>query len=251
MIPFVHPLFVLAGAGLTVLPIVLHLLMRQRPRRFEFPALRFVERRHDANRRRLRLRHVLLLALRVAIILLLAFALARPIAKLPGALGRQEAPVAAALVFDTSVRMEYRHENRSRLEVARELGQWLLAQLPEGSRVAVLDSRPGPAAFQVDRGAAKHRIERLETVANAQSLTGALDEALRLLGPSELEKLFKTIRKLKAQGKTIIYISHRIAEIFDIADRVTVLKDGKIVGTYDIDGRIDRHFLISRMAGLG
>ena len=79
--------------------------------------------------------------------------------------------MAAALVFDAAPRMEYRHENRTRLEAAREMGQWLLAQLPEQSEIAVLDTRLGsPAAFLPDRGAAKDRIARLETVANSQPL---------------------------------------------------------------------------------
>jgi hypothetical protein len=169
-------------------PIILHLIMRRKPTLLEFPALRFIQLRHDMNRRRLRLRHLLLLLLRAAIIALLAFALARPSVNFGTTAGSQEAPVAAALVFDTSKRMEYRHENRSRLEVAQELGLWLLRQLPPESQVAVLDSHPGPAGFQVDMGAARHRIERLETAANARSLTAAVDEAARLLGDSPLPR---------------------------------------------------------------
>jgi len=76
-----------------------------------------------------------------------------------------------------------------------------------------------------------------------------LDEPSAVLGPSELDKLFDTIRRLKARGVTILYISHRLAEIFQIADRVTVLKDGRLVGTWEVDGRIDRNFLISKMVG--
>jgi len=176
----------LGGTALIALPIVLHLIMRQKPKRLEFPALRFVSRQHDANRRRLLLRHILLLLLRAGAIALLAFALARPSVHFSGALGSQESPVAAALVFDTAPRMEYRRENQSRLEAAQELGLWLLAQLPSESEIAVLDTRPGPGTFQVDRGAARQRIERLQSVANSQPLTAALDEALRLVGEHEL-----------------------------------------------------------------
>lgn len=184
---FVTPLL-LAGTALVALPIVLHLIMRQRPRHLEFPALRFIQRRHDTNQRRLRLRHLLLLMLRMAVVALLAFALARPSIKLGGALGSQEAPVAAALIFDTSVRMDYRHENRTRLEAARELGQWLLAQLPRESQIAVLDTAQAPLAFQVDRGAAKHRIQRLETTAVSRPLTDVIVDAVELLGESELAR---------------------------------------------------------------
>ena len=184
---FLH-VSLLAGTALVALPIVLHLLMRQRPRRFEFPALRFVRSRHETNRRQLRLRHLLLMLLRVAAIALLAFALARPSIRFSGALGSQESPVAAALVFDTSPHMEYRHENRTRLQVAQEFGARLLAQLPRESRVAVLDTRLSPAAFQVDRGAALAQIERLEITANSQPLPRVLEEALHLIGQSDLER---------------------------------------------------------------
>jgi ABC-type sugar transport system ATPase subunit len=70
-----------------------------------------------------------------------------------------------------------------------------------------------------------------------------------VVGPSEVEKLFAIIRGLKAQGVTILYVSHRLAEIFAIADRVTVLKDGRVVGTHDVDARIDRDFIVSEMVG--
>ena len=63
------------GALAVAVPIVLHLVMRQRPRELEFPALRFVQQRRDSNRRRMRLRHWLLLALRCGLIVLLALAL--------------------------------------------------------------------------------------------------------------------------------------------------------------------------------
>ncbi|MHB8900361.1 MAG: BatA domain-containing protein, partial [Thermoguttaceae bacterium] len=79
----------LAGTALVALPIVLHLIMRRKPRHLEFPALRFLETRRQTNQRQLRLRHLLLLALRVAAIFFLAAALARPSVKFSGALGSQ------------------------------------------------------------------------------------------------------------------------------------------------------------------
>ena len=59
----------------------------------------------------------------------------------------------------------------------------------------------------------------------------ALDEPTASLTDREIELLFTQIRKLKAEGVGIIYISHRIEEVIDIADRVTVLRDGKAVFT--------------------
>lgn len=176
----------LAGVALIGLPILLHLIMRQRPKRLEFPALRFVEKRHEVNQRRLRLRHLLLLLLRAGLIALLALALARPRINLGETLGRQQAPVAAALVFDPAPRMAYRHQNRTRLEEARELGRWLLAQLPPESQIAVLDGRPASAAFQVDRGAARDRIDKLQLTSRGEALPRLVIEAAELLARSAL-----------------------------------------------------------------
>lgn len=75
-----------------------------------------------------------------------------------------------------------------------------------------------------------------------------LDEPTAMLGDKEVETLFEIIRSLKNIGVTIIYISHRLKEIFDIGDRVTVLKDGYKVGTYNcID--IDENRLANLMVG--
>ena len=193
--PATHDLLhfsLLAGSALVAVPIILHLVMRRRPRLLEFPALRFIQKRHDANQRRLRLRHLLLLLLRMAAIALLALALARPSIKpsmrFGGVLGSQESPVAAALVFDAAPRMEYRHQNKTRMDAARELGLWLLAQLPRESQIAVFDTRLGHPQFEADRGVAKQRIERLEIVTNSQPLAQTVEQAVRLLGQSELER---------------------------------------------------------------
>lgn len=177
---FVTPAL-LAGAGLATIPVVLHLVMRQQPRHLEFPALRFVQMRRDANRRKLQLRHLLLLALRMAAIALLAAALARPSIKTTGVIGNQEAPVAAALVFDTSPRMDYKSENRTRLQVGQEIARWLVKQLPQDSRVAVLESGRALPVFQVDLGAAQERLARLETTPVGRPLWEVLEGAAELL----------------------------------------------------------------------
>lgn len=185
---FLHPGLLAAGGLLAAAPIVLHLIMRQQPRRLEFPALRFIVARKDANRRKLRLRHLLLLALRVAALLLIGAALSRPRIKSTGGLADQESPIAAALVFDTAPRMAYLHENRTRLDAAREACQELLPRLPKDSRVAVVDGGRGEASFQVDVGSAQERIARLETSAVARPLWESVEAAARLLQKSDFER---------------------------------------------------------------
>ncbi len=58
-----------------------------------------------------------------------------------------------------------------------------------------------------------------------------LDEPTAVLTPQEVEELFKVIRSLALQGKSVIFITHKLKEVMAIADRITVLRNGRVVGT--------------------
>ena len=58
-----------------------------------------------------------------------------------------------------------------------------------------------------------------------------LDEPTAVLTPQEAEELFKVMRSLVQQGKSVIFITHKLKEVFAVADRITVLRDGRVVGT--------------------
>ncbi|GAB6101938.1 ABC transporter ATP-binding protein [Thermococcus atlanticus] len=58
-----------------------------------------------------------------------------------------------------------------------------------------------------------------------------LDEPTAVLTPIEVRELFEVLKKLKSQGKTIIFISHKLNEVMEITDRVTVIRRGKVIGT--------------------
>ncbi|HPA16953.1 MAG TPA: sugar ABC transporter ATP-binding protein [Verrucomicrobiae bacterium] len=75
-----------------------------------------------------------------------------------------------------------------------------------------------------------------------------MDEPTSALSAREVESLFGLISELKASGVSVIYISHRFEEIFRIADEVTVLRDGRFVGSGPI-GSLDEGRLISMMVG--
>lgn len=75
-----------------------------------------------------------------------------------------------------------------------------------------------------------------------------LDEPTAVLTFAEIERLFKILKQLKEQGVSIIYISHRLDEIFQLSQRITVLRDGQIVGTVMTD-EIDKNGLVSMMVG--
>lgn len=75
-----------------------------------------------------------------------------------------------------------------------------------------------------------------------------LDEPTATITDRETEALFRLIERLKAEGVGIIYISHRLAEIFRIADEVSILKDGVLVATEKVCN-VDKDWLITRMVG--
>ena len=75
-----------------------------------------------------------------------------------------------------------------------------------------------------------------------------MDEPSAVLAGHELEQLFEVIRTLREQGVTIVYISHRLDEVFQIAERVTVLRDGHVVGSDDVVN-LTKPTLIRMMVG--
>lgn len=75
-----------------------------------------------------------------------------------------------------------------------------------------------------------------------------MDEPTSSLATSEVELLFKVIEKLKAKGVTIIYISHRLDEVFQVTDRITILRDGQYVTTINT-ADTNRQELVSLMVG--
>lgn len=249
---WLHPAL-LIGLSLAAIPVVLHLLMRAKPKKLIFPALRLIQNRRRTNVRRLRLRHLALLLLRMAVIALIVFAVARP--SVPAAdyslrggdwlrllvLGAAVAgvyfgvqalwhrrklpphelayrrtllrsglavagivvfgllvawpyqkriaaaitqptlapseflPVAAVMLFDTSLSMQYRQESRTRLEAAQEIATKHLGNLPRLSRVAVSEtSGDAPLRFQSDLSAAAKRIATLA----AEPVSRPLDDRL-------------------------------------------------------------------------
>jgi ABC-type sugar transport system ATPase subunit len=75
-----------------------------------------------------------------------------------------------------------------------------------------------------------------------------MDEPTSALSREEVERLFTIIKSLKEQGIAIIYISHHLAEVFEVADRVTVMRDGKKVGTESISN-VTPEILVEMMVG--
>lgn len=96
-------------------------------------------------------------------------------------------------------------------------------------------------------------VANMQLVEIAKALTRdvkvlVMDEPTAPLTDAEVETLFEIVQMLKSKGVTIVYISHRIAEVFQISDRVSVLRDGRFIKTV-MTNEVDRDELIRLMVG--
>src|ERR1700722_11738038 len=125
-------IILLTGAALIGVPILLHLIMRQEPKKMPFPAFRFLKMRRRINQRKMRLRHLVLLLLRMVLIALIAFALFQPTLLSDRFNIKGEQPIACAMIVDTSPNMGYVLADRSGLSEARKRGLKLLEESVQG-----------------------------------------------------------------------------------------------------------------------
>ena len=95
--------------------------------------------------------------------------------------------------------------------------------------------------------AAQQQVEIAKALSQDASLV-ILDEPTAALGDAETQALFECIRDLKAEGVGFVYVSHRMAEIAQIADRIVVLRDGQQVAQHD-DAQVSPDVLVQEMVG--
>ncbi len=109
-----------------------------------------------------------------------------------------------------------------------------------------VDFRPSTQVGRLSMGN-QQMVEIIKALArNAKVLV--LDEPTSSLSLQEAARLFERLNQLKAQGMAIIYVSHHLEEVFEISDRVAVLRDGKLVGVRPTK-QLDEHQVISMMVG--
>jgi L-arabinose transport system ATP-binding protein len=77
----------------------------------------------------------------------------------------------------------------------------------------------------------------------------AFDEPTSSLSAREIENLFRVIRELRQEGRTILYVSHRMEEIFALSDAITVFKDGRYVRTFTDMQQVNHDQLVQAMVG--
>ncbi|MGQ0563898.1 MAG: sugar ABC transporter ATP-binding protein [Gemmobacter sp.] len=118
----------------------------------------------------------------------------------------------------------------------------------------MLEVRVDPTALVGDLGAGQKQLTEIAKAISQKSRVLILDEPSTALAVSDVERLFTFLRRLKAQGVAIVYVSHRMDEIARIADRATILRDGRHVITAPLaDLPIDvmiEHIVGKRSKGL-
>ena len=236
-----HPVLI-AGVALVGLPVLLHLILKQEPKRLPFPALRFLQAKQRTTSRKLKLRHLLLLAMRMLLIALFALALFQP--KVPANFSGGYAgldfgegrPLAVVVVIDTTPSMGYTADRRTRLDEAVRRAVELVDRLPSASRVAVLTTAEPSAAWEVSPADAGRRLEGLKTpdgsglpvtsvLPNAYQLFAALDAESGSLGSDPLPRLVAVFTDRTAEA----WKADRTEDLQAAAERLAAPKPAYLV----------------------
>jgi general nucleoside transport system ATP-binding protein len=115
-----------------------------------------------------------------------------------------------------------------------------------------LDVRPDARVADLSAGE-QQRVEILRVLAREARVL-ILDEPTAVLTPAEARELFKVLRKFRARGNAVIFISHKLDEVLEISDRVTILRDGRKVATRntaDCNHRMLATLMVGREIVLG
>ncbi|CAN5549272.1 sugar ABC transporter ATP-binding protein [soil metagenome] len=114
--------------------------------------------------------------------------------------------------------------------------------------IGSLGAKIDPLRLASSLSMAEQQIVEIAKALGAEAKILIMDEPTALLSDREVEPLFRLVRRLRANGVGIIYISHRLEEIAAIADRITVMRDGETIACRDA-ATVDRAELIQLMVG--
>jgi len=132
-----------------------------------------------------------------------------------------------------------------------ETGRWLhpaavAARIREASMTYGLELDPGSVVASLPLGA-QQRVEIIKAILRGARLL-VLDEPTSSLSPPEVSGLLDVLRRLRAEGRSVIFISHKLGEILDVCDEVVVLRDGEVTGRAEVVG-VSRQDLARMMVG--
>ncbi|MCQ9120788.1 D-xylose ABC transporter ATP-binding protein [Rodentibacter pneumotropicus] len=143
--------------------------------------------------------------------------------------------VAENIFLGCEIKHWYGLDRKAMADISQKVLERLGAQFSATQKVSSLTIAEQQ---QVEIARALHRNSRVLV----------MDEPTAALSSRETERLFELVKKLRDEGMAIIYISHRMAEIYELADRVSVLRDGKYVGSL-IRENVDSATLVQMMVG--
>ncbi|HUS48220.1 MAG TPA: BatA domain-containing protein [Phycisphaerae bacterium] len=184
---FLFPTVLYAGAAAAA-PVLIHLILRTKPRKIVFPAMRFVRKTHRSTLKMLKLKHLILLAMRMAVIVLMAVLIARGRIPQWRSVEDRSVPTAAVVVIDNSGSMNYRYKGQSLISWSKQQAQRLIAMLPAGSRAAVIATGGQGAAGLVDPSLAVQQVVEVPASCNHASVATALLQAAEIVRRSELAR---------------------------------------------------------------
>jgi rhamnose transport system ATP-binding protein len=140
------------------------------------------------------------------------------------------------------------------ISMARESGRWwrTIDWRKRNTHAAELLARVGckikPQTLVSSLSMPEQQLVEIAKALDADAKIVIMDEPTASLGERDTENLFRIVNELRSKGCAIIYISHRFEELFALADRVTVLRDGESLGTFPMSGMTNRQ-LIRLMVG--
>lgn len=214
---FLHPLALL-GLAAAAIPALLHLLQRRTPPELLFPPLRYLAAAERASARRLRLRHLLLLILRTALIVALVIAAARPLVPARG--GGTHGPTAVAVILDNSPSAGAVSEGRQVLDRLRVVARTALARSAPADRVWLI------LADGVPRGGSREALLAAVDSARADGprldLVAAVERASRLvhaepLGGREVHVVSDLQRTALERGRVTVPAGVRVLALAPVA----------------------------------
>ena len=142
---------------------------------------------------------------------------------------------------------------RENILLGHETSRWGFFSRKEEHRIvealfAKMNVRMDPEAICSELSVAQQQLVEIAKSLSVGARIIVMDEPSATLTNQEVDTLFEIVRDLKAHDIGIIYISHRLDEIFEISERVTVLRDGEYIGTHATQD-VDREGLIEMMVG--
>jgi ABC-type sugar transport system ATPase subunit len=124
------------------------------------------------------------------------------------------------------------------------------AAMVRRAREMLADIAPelNPSRVMRDLSVAQHQMVQIAAAVNSGATMLVFDEPTSSLSEPEAQRLFGLITRLKERGVTILYVSHRMAEVFSLCDRISVLRDGRMVGTV-VGREADQNAIVRMMIG--